>query len=212
MKTLEGARLTSACKAICAKHHNAQRLLKKVTVVIPYAAAIEFPASWLRTRRDHQRFLNLIEVIAFLHQYQKPTKTDPQTGLQYIEADLRDYEIAAKLAEEILPETLSDLKKPVSGFKERIESYLEKEAKVKKIGKDQITFTRRQIREETGLPNYRVKELFSELEELEYLEVEKNPRGGSFLYRLAATSKNGTRLSSLLSAEQLRRKVLSNEL
>ena len=211
MKTLEGAKLTGACKAICAKHHNAQRLLKKVTVIIPYAAAIEFPASWLRTRRDHQRFLNLIEVIAFLHQYQKQPRTEPQTGLQYIEADLRDYDIARRLAEEILPETLSDLKKPVADFKERIESFLEKEAKAKKMAKSQITFSRRMIREETGLPNYRIKELFCELEELEYLEVEKNPRGGSFVYRLAAAGKNGTRISTLLSADQLKKKMRPEE-
>ena len=207
-KTLEGAKLLAQQKTICEKHHNAQRLLKKVTVVIPYASAIEFPASWLRTRRDHQRFLNLIEVIAFLHQYQKQTRTDSQTGLQYIEANLNDYEIARKLGEEILPETLSDLKKPVADFKERIESYLEKEANGKKLSKSEITFSRRTIREETGLPNHRIKDLFHELEELEYLEVEKSPRGGSFLYRLVS-GRNGTRVSSLLSIDQLKKKMYS---
>lgn len=206
LKTLEGARLRAQQKAICGKHHNAQRLLKKVTVVIPYANHIEFPASWLRTRRDHQRFLNLIEVTAFLYQHQKQSKTDPESGLQYIEADLRDYEIARKLAEEILPETLSDLKKPVSDFKDTIEHYVEAQAKSKKISKAQITFTRRQIREETGLPNHRIKDLFAELEELEYLEVEKNPRGSTFVYKLVGGG-NGHHVSGLLSAEMLRKKL-----
>lgn len=207
MKTLAGARLRAAQQDLLAKHHNAQRLLNKVTVVIPYADAIEFPASWLRTRRDHQRFLNLIEVIAFLHQHQRPLKSDAQTGLQYIEATLADYEIARKLAEDILPDTLSDLKKPLSDFKDRIEEYVDAAAKTKKIGKHDVIFTRRTIREETGLPNHRIKELFAELEELEYLEVEKAQRGSMFRYRLVP-GKVGHRVSALLSAETLRKKLV----
>jgi hypothetical protein len=206
MKMLAGTRLRAQQQGLLSKHHNAQRLLKKVIVVIPYADAIEFPASWLRTRRDHQRFLNLIEVTAFLYQHQRETKTDPDTGLQYIEANLHDYEIARKLAEEILPDTLSDLKKPVSDFKDLIEEFLDTQAKAKKISRYDVTFTRRTIREETGLPNYRIKDLFSELEELEYLEVEKNQRGSSFRYRLVP-GKAGNRVSALLTSDQLRKSL-----
>ena len=206
LKTLDGVRLFAKEKELLSKHHNAQRLLKKVTVVIPYAKVIEFPASWLRTRRDHQRFLNLIEVIAFLYQHQKPVKTDPVTGIEYVESDLHDYEIARELAEEILPETLSDLKKPVSDFKDTIEKYVESQAKEKKIPQSQITFTRRQIREETGLPNHRIKDLFAELEELEYLEVEKGSRGSSFVYRLVS-GKVAKPLCGLLSPAQLKKKM-----
>jgi hypothetical protein len=169
LKTAQGRKLRDAQEAICKKHHNAQRLLQPVRVIIPFAPAIEFPASWLRTRRDHQRFLNLIEVIAFLHQYQKQTKTDPESGRLYIEADLRDYEIACDLAKDILPETLSDLKKPVADLLSAIESYAGRKAKEARADKYEVTFSRRAIREETGLQNYRIKELFKELEELEYL-------------------------------------------
>lgn len=203
-KTVEGRQLQLHREAICRKHHNAQRALKQLTVVIPYASEIEFPASWLRTRRDHQRFLNLIEVIAFLHQYQRETKIE--RGLQYIEADLRDYEIACRLAADILPETLSDLKKPIADFKEKIESYCKRQAEHQKLAAHEIAFTRRAIREETGLPNQRIKDLFHELEELEYVETEKSPRGGSYLYRLVE-GKNGAALSGLLSAEQLKKKI-----
>lgn len=209
-KTLEGRRQQVARETLLAKHHNAQRLLKKVQVVIPYAFLIEFPLCWLRTRRDHQRFLNLIEVIAFLHQYQKEGKSDPHPFKEYIEADLRDYEIACKLAEDILPETLSDIKKPVSDFREKIEAYLEVQAKQQKLDKYEITFSRRAIREETGLPNHRVKDLFKELEELEYVEVERSQRGGSFLYRLVP-GKSINHTTKLLSAEQLKRRMESQK-
>ncbi len=47
------------------RHQNAQRLLKVTAVIIPYVDHIRFPHRWLRTRRDHKRFLCLIEAAAF---------------------------------------------------------------------------------------------------------------------------------------------------
>ena len=79
-KTLEGGKLLAQKDDLMKKHHNAQRLLKKVLVVIPYAEKIEFPAGWLRTRRDHQRFLNLIEVIAFFISTRKKPQNRPANG------------------------------------------------------------------------------------------------------------------------------------
>ncbi|MGH9858159.1 MAG: CHC2 zinc finger domain-containing protein, partial [Acidobacteriota bacterium] len=96
LKTSQGRELQAKWDAIRKKHHNAQRLLKPVIVIVDYAVMLDFPKTWLRTRRDNLRFLNLIEVIAFLHQYQKEIKFDSH-GREYIEADLRDYEIACKL-------------------------------------------------------------------------------------------------------------------
>src|SRR5262249_27861195 len=121
-----------------------------------------------------------------------------------------DYETARNLAAEILPETLSDLKKPVSDLKETIERYLNEQAKAQRISVTEITFTRRAIREESGLPNYRIKELFKELEELEYLEVEKSRRGGSFIYRLVS-GKPLESIAGLLSTEQLKKKWVEVE-
>ena len=37
----------------------------------PLRRLLSFPSAWMRTRRDHARFLNLIEVLAFLHQHQR---------------------------------------------------------------------------------------------------------------------------------------------
>jgi hypothetical protein len=59
-------------KAVERMHQNAQRLLDPVAVVIPYATLLTFPTSWLRTRRDNLRLLNLIEAVVFLHQFQRP--------------------------------------------------------------------------------------------------------------------------------------------
>ena len=71
MRTEHGLVLREQAEAVTRRHWNAQRLLEPLPVVIPYADRLTFPDAWMRTRRDHARFLNLIEVSAFLHQHQR---------------------------------------------------------------------------------------------------------------------------------------------
>ena len=71
LRTERGLELRRQAEAITRRHWNAQRLLEPLPVVIPFADRLSFPSSWMRTRRDHARFLNLIEVSAFLHQHQR---------------------------------------------------------------------------------------------------------------------------------------------
>ena len=59
---------------ITERHHFAQRLLEPVLVFNPYAEVLTFPASTLKTRRDHEKFLRLINAICFLYQYQRRRK------------------------------------------------------------------------------------------------------------------------------------------
>jgi len=76
----------SPANACFGRVQNAQRLLASIDVVIPFAGAIDFPHHWLRTRRDHLHFLNLIEVTAQLHQHQRERQTSD--GCAYIEATI----------------------------------------------------------------------------------------------------------------------------
>jgi hypothetical protein len=99
------------------------------------------------------------------------------------------------------------MKKPVADLLEAIEAYAEAHGKQQRLGKYQVVFTRREIRDETGLPNHRIKELFHELEELEYVEVEKNSRGGSYQYKLVPGKTPGKLTSCLLTVEQLKEKL-----
>jgi hypothetical protein len=79
--------------AILQRHRDVQRLLACRPVVIPYAERIRFPAVAVHHRRDHERFLGLIEASALLHQHQRLTDQG------CIVADERDFRIAADLAE-----------------------------------------------------------------------------------------------------------------
>lgn len=110
-QTLAGLLKKVETERITKRHHNAQRLLRSLRVINPYAELLTYPAETLRARRDNMKYLGLILAIAFLHQYQREIKTVPDNGsvLQYVEVILDDIEKANTLAAEILGRTLDEL-------------------------------------------------------------------------------------------------------
>jgi Mn-dependent DtxR family transcriptional regulator len=197
MKTERGLHLREKADAIARKHWNAQRLLEPLPVVIPFADRLTFPSHWMRTRRDHARFLNLIEVSAFLHQFQR----ERQGGA--IVASVDDYAIAYRLSREVLSETLSDVRKPLREAYERI-----KAVSVKTGG----PLSRRDIREALNVPDSTVRRWLSELVEYEHLVVvqpERARQGRAVRYQLHEREPKLSELQGLLSPEELR-SVLGN--
>jgi hypothetical protein len=94
-------------QAIVARHQAAQRLLQPTTMIIPFAERLAFPTDHTRTRRDHQRLLDLVDVVAFLHQYQR--QQGQAHGIAFIEAVPDDYELAAQLLQRCLGYAFEDL-------------------------------------------------------------------------------------------------------
>jgi len=163
LRTERGLALRQQADAISRQHWNAQRLLEPAPVVIPFADKLTFPSSWLRTRRDYGRFLNLIEVSAFLHQHQRERRGGA------IVASTADYAVAYGLAAEVLAETLSDLRKPLREALERVRNL-----SLKAGG----SVSRREIREALAVPDSTVRRWLQDLVELEYLvQVEAGGKG-----------------------------------
>jgi DNA-binding transcriptional ArsR family regulator len=189
MRTERGLELRREADAIVRRHWNAQRLLAPAPVVIPYADRLTFPSAWMRTRRDHARFLNLVEVSAFLHQHQRERKGEA------IVASLEDYAIAYALAGQVLQESLSDVKKPLREAFERI-----RDLSLNSDG----SVSRREIREALALPDSTVRRWLTDLVELDYLEAEasKGGQGKSARYRLAEKAPHDVVLG-LLTPDQL---------
>ena len=98
--------------AIQRRHHHAQKLLETWPICIPYAEHIAFYSHRLRTRRDHDRFLCLIEASTFLHQHQREKGVTQDGEITNLSASLDDYAIAYKLARELLSSTLHELNRP----------------------------------------------------------------------------------------------------
>jgi hypothetical protein len=204
-RSLDGWRHERRKTAAMRAHHNAQRLLRSLKVIIPYVEAIEFPLAWLRGRRDHDRFLSLIEGVAFLHQHQRTIGDDG--GEQYIEANLDDYAIAYDLAHTVFADSAHDLPKPARDFLAQVEAVVETLAKQAKAGIGETWFTRRMVREATKLPDHLIKRHMREIEDLEYLTVQRAPQGGSFRYRLLPQKQAPALLDGLLTPESLAGKV-----
>ncbi len=110
-RTLEGLLAGQDRETIVRRHRNAQRLLRPLPVVNPYAPALTFLDTRTRTRRDHAKYLALIDAVALLHQHQRKVKTVQHRGLtvEYLEVELGDVELANRLAGEVLGRSLDEL-------------------------------------------------------------------------------------------------------
>jgi DNA primase len=197
MRTERGLDLRREAEAITRCHWNAQRLLEPLPVVIPFADRLTFPSSWMRTRRDHARFLNLIEVSAFLHQHQRERRNGA------ILADVGDYAAAYALAASVLAETLSDVKKPLREAYERIRGL---------CGEGDGTISRREIREELAVPDSTVRRWLSDLVDFEYLAIAnadgaKPGQGRMLRYRALDRAPRETEILGLLSPDELRERL-----
>ena len=191
LRTERGLALRQEADRVSRRHWNAQRLLETLPVVIPFADKLTFPSSWLRTRRDYARFLNLIEVSAFLHQHQRERRGGA------IVASLADYAIAYALAAEVLAETLSDLRKPLREALEGVRGL-----SLKGDG----SVSRREIREALAMPDSTVRRWLCDLVELEYLvqaEASKGGAGKTSRYRLVPLETHRNTPLGLLSPEDL---------
>lgn len=203
-RTLSGLNQDSKKETTLRVHRNAQRLLRPLNVVIPFADKISFPTQWLRTRRDHERLLSLLEIVAFLHQYQRPVKTD-NTGTQYIEATPEDYEITYHLAQTVFAQSLNDLSKPAKDLHEQIKSMVTRDIKKLDISQKDYWFTRRNIREFTKLPDHQIKRTIRQLEDLEYLNVRRSVSGGSYRYSLPSQDAVSSMFMGLTTPEELQK-------
>ncbi len=170
-ETLEGLIKKAETDHISKRHHNAQRLLRPLSVINPYASHLTFPSESLRARRDHKKYLGLIKAIAFLHQYQREIKSVQHNGapLQYIEVTLNDIEKANTLAAEILGRTLDELSPPSRLLLKMIRDMVEAECKRQNVEPKSYAFTRKDIREWSRWSDFQIKCHIRQLEDLEYI-------------------------------------------
>lgn len=110
-ETRAGKLQAAAARKIRERHHNAQRLLRPLEVYNPHAMDLTFTTDKTRLRRDHAKYLGLINAIALLHQYQRVIHAEEIDGktVESIEVIPSDIALANRLAAEILGRTLDEL-------------------------------------------------------------------------------------------------------
>lgn len=208
-RTLTGLTLKQQKKTLLTLHQNAQRLLKPLSIINPYADQLTFLDSQTRTRRDHEKYLTLIDAIALLHQYQRPTKTITVNDevVEYIEVTLDDIETANRLAHEVLGRTLDELPPQTRKLLTLIKTLVTKSCKEKEIKQSDYRFSRKVIRDFTGWSDNQLKVHCSRLEDMEYLLVHRGGRGLSIEYELLYDGDINTeqpQLMGLIDVEKLK--------
>jgi len=181
-ETVEGMLLKLQRDAVFKLHRNAQRLLRPLRVVNPYARQLTFLDDRTRTRRDHMKYLGLIRTVALLHQYQRTLKTAGHVA--YVEVTLDDIAVANRIAGEVLGRSLDDLPPQTRRLLSLIDQWVGKECKRLHQTRADPRFSRRDMRQFTGWGNTQLKLHLARFEEMEYLLIHRGKRGQSFVYEL----------------------------
>ena len=185
-RTLQGLQNKLKKEQLTQLHRHAQQLLRPLAVINPYADQLTFLDDKTRTRRDHEKYLTLIDSLTLVHQYQREIKTVESNGqtIEYIEVTLDDIEVANQLAHEILGRTLDELPPQTRKLLTKIQAMVREQCKAQGIEQKDYRFSRKDIREVTGWGNTQLKVHCRRLEDMEYLLIHRGGRGQSFEYEL----------------------------
>ena len=209
-RTLAGLLAGQERETILRRHRNAQRLLRPLPVVNPYAPALTFLDTRTRTRRDHAKYLALIDAVALVHQHQREIKTVDHRGatVEYLEVELSDVEVANRLAGEVLGRSLDELPPQTRRLLELLDRMVAEAAERDDVERGQVRFTRRQVRRETGWRDTQLRLHLGRLADMEYLLIHQGGRGRSFVYELLYEEKAEAPerfLPGLIDVEKLRK-------
>jgi len=163
------AQLPGDRTAILRRHQNAQRLLRSMPVVNPFAPQLSFHHARLSARRDQKKYLLLIRAVALVHQHQRKI----EDGAVVVEP--QDIEIAGRIADEAMGQSLYDLSPPSRRLLLEIRDW-------RPTGE----FSQRELREKVGWKKTQLAGHVKELVEAEYL------------VRRAASGQGGRRVRYVL--------------
>jgi DNA primase len=186
-RTLDGMFAKRERQALIALHQNAQRLLRPLEVLNPYANHLTFPDQTTRLRRDHEKYLTLIDTIAFVHQHQRPVQVAERAGqrVEYIEATIADIALANEIAHDVLGRSLDELPPQTRRLLKLIDGHVGAECQRQAIRRTDYRFARRTLREAIAWGDTQLRLHLERLVELEYLIPRRDGAGGKFTYELA---------------------------
>jgi DNA primase len=208
-RTLAGLVATSDAESIRRLHQNAQRLLRPLAVVNPYADALTFLDDRTRMRRDHAKYLTLIEAITLLRQHQREIKELRQGGavIEYIEVTLEDIALANRLAHEVLGRSLDELPPQTRRVLGMIETFVTECMQQRSVLRSDVRFTRRELRSRCGMSDAAIRVHLERLVAMEYVRLVAGKNGQRFEYELSfdgALERSEPQMMGLIEVEALR--------
>jgi DNA primase len=174
-ETLEGLVARAKRADVITRHANAQRLLSPVAVVNPHAPTLGFSDRSTRHRRDNAKYLGLIRAVTLAHQHQRTRNQVSVEGkiVTYIEATESDVALAEGLCGHVLGTTTDELSPATRNLLTCIVDF---------AATNGSRFTRRALRQATGLGDSQLKVHLARLVDLEYVATER--AGPSTSYEL----------------------------
>lgn len=205
-RTLAGLTKKHEKTAILNLHRNAQRLLRPLAVVNPWADQLTFLDDRTRTRRDHDKYLTLIDTIALLHQHQRPIRSVAVNGqiVEYVEASVADIELANAIAHEVLGVSLDELPPQTRRVLSGLHTLVQLRMTELGVPQREVRFTRTQVRSACALSDTQARIHLERLAAMEFVLVHRGQRGQSYEYELLHDSAgDGPHLSGLIDIAAL---------
>lgn len=195
-RTVEGILAAERRKDILRIMQNAQRLIEPIRIANPYARHLTFTSGRTRTRRDHEKYLTLIDTIALLHQHQREPIRHEVGGrtVEMLPVTLEDIEAANQIAPEVLGRSLDELPPQTRRLLDHVKAHVRECMEANKCEQKFARFTRRDLRERTGWSETQTRLHFERLEAMEYIQRHNGRQGRLGEYELlcdAATSLDG---------------------
>ncbi len=211
-ETLEGLKAREERSSLYKRHHDAQRLLRPLDVVIPMQ--LTYPSGWLILRREHRKYMALVKAVTLLHQHQRPKRTLTVEGkaVEYVEATEADVEIARGLAGVILRRNLDELSPPSRSLLQALQDLVDEKKTAtaatrpaagprqrpaagaplerryllgrEKAEEERYLVDRHELQKATGLSYWHVRTYIAQLVEYEYVAVVRSAQGKKALYEL----------------------------
>ncbi len=204
-RTLEGLRRKKRRARLVTLLCNAQRLLEPLDVVNPWADQLTFTAASMRTRRDHEKYLTLIDAITLLHQHQRPSEKDAEGG-RYIRVTPDDIALANRITPELLGRALDELPPQTRRLLGGIKALVLDKARTVETTQRLALFSRRDLCARSGWTYSQVKRHLFRLQELDYIAPRFGRMGATLRYELLVDAEEPDAAAhvGLLSVEKLR--------
>jgi hypothetical protein len=183
-RTAEGLRAQLLREQIQQRHRNAQSLLRPLVVLNPYAPLLTFRTDRVRMRRDHEKYLALIDAVALLRQYQRETVFIDVGGapVECINVTLEDIQVANELMHHLLGRSLDDLPPQTRRLLGLIAGWVRDRQKDESWEAPQ--FSRRDLQRFTGWSYGQLRIHLERLVDHDYVAQHGAGRGGRLLYEL----------------------------
>ena len=190
--TLDGLLRQAERERITRLHQNAQRLLRSLKVLNPFAGKLTYPAHGLKMRREQKKYLTLLKAVALLHQYQRPVQRAERDGvsIEYVEITKEDLALVNRIAQGALARGLDELSSPGRALYSEIKALVK--AKGDELRKDlppekpvsEPMVSRKELSGATGWSYWQLRVHLKELCDLEYIYATFNGTGRRAHYAL----------------------------